>query len=265
MCPLADTHCHLDFNLFDTDREAALERAYESGVVRMLIPGIDLESSRKAISLADHHDALYVAVGIHPNEAHTWDAQSLSELRRLAAHPKVVAVGEIGLDYYRQHSPQDVQRRIFHDQLEVAAELSLPVVIHNREATVDLLPILAAWVAELGRVGSTLSEHPGVLHSYSADLDSARRAVSLGFFLGFTGPITFRKAHDLRQVVAGVSLESILVETDAPFLAPEPHRGRRNEPAYVRLVADKIAELHNISQETAAAVTYANAGKLFRW
>jgi TatD DNase family protein len=265
LCSLADTHCHLDFNLFDTDRESVLERARESGVVRILNPGIDLGSSRKAISIADLNNDLYAAVGVHPNDASTWEVQSLSDLRKLTDHPKVVAIGEIGLDYYRMRTPPDFQKHVFQDQLELAAELSLPVVIHNREATLDLMTIISSWVVELRKVGSTLSEHPGVLHSYSADFHTAMQAISLGFYIGFTGPITFRKAEDLRLVAAGIPLEAILVETDAPFLTPEPHRGKRNEPAYVGRVADKIAELQKISQDKAYEATFANSKKLFRW
>jgi len=265
LCTLADTHCHLDFNLFDPDREAVIERALAAGVEKILNPGIDLRSSMQALSLADHYEMVFAAVGVHPNDAKTWDEGTLSELRKLAAHPKVVAIGEVGLDYYRQYAPHELQKRILLNQLELAAELSLPVVIHNREATSDMLPILSKWAAELVRNGSALGQRSGVLHSYSADLESARQAIAAGFFIGFTGPVTFRKAQELRQVAAGIPLDKLLVETDAPFLAPEPHRGRRNEPSYVRLVADKIAELQNTEVETAAAVTYNNAGKLFRW
>ncbi len=183
----------------------------------------------------------------------------------LASHPKVVGIGEIGLDFYRQYSPHDVQKRVFQDQLELAAELNLPVVIHHRDAILDLLPILTAWVSELGRTGSILADRPGVLHSFSSDLESARQVASLGFYIGVTGPVTFRNAHALHEVVTEMPIESILVETDAPFLTPEPYRGKRNEPAHVRLVADKIAELKKISSEMAATITLNNAKILFRW
>jgi TatD DNase family protein len=265
LASLADSHCHLDFNLFDPDRDAVLERALSSGVERMLNPGVDLASSRSAIELAGRYEPVYVAVGVHPNDALTWDDQTLAELRRLAQHPKVSAIGEIGLDYYRKNTPPDWQRRVFRMQLELAGELGLPVVIHSRESISELLPLLSGWVAELARAGSPLAAHPGVLHSFSADLDSAREAISLGFFIGFTGPVTFPKAHELRQVVTGLPLESILIETDAPFLAPQEHRGERNEPSYVRFVADKIAQLHGRQADEVCAATYENARLLFKW
>jgi len=265
LCSLVDTHCHLDFNLFDSDREDVLQRAQEAGMVRILNPGIDLPSSEAALSLADQYPLVYAAIGVHPNDALTWNAASLAELRRLAQHPKVVAIGEIGLDYYRQHAPQDLQMRIFEEQLQLAGELGLPVVIHNREATADLLPILNRWAADLDRDGSQLVKHPGVLHSNSASLAAAREAISLGFMIGFSGPITFQKANELRQTAVGIPLQSILVETDAPFLTPEPYRGRRNEPAYVYYVVEKLAEIHSIPYNATADITEANAKTLFSW
>jgi TatD DNase family protein len=208
----------------------------------MLNPGVDLASSRSALDLAGRYEPVYVAVGVHPNDALTWDDQTLAELRRLAQHPKVSAIGEIGLEYYRKNTPP-----------------------HSRESISELLPLLSGWVAELARAGSPLAAHPGVLHSFSADLDSAREAISLGFFIGFTGPVTFPKAHELRRVVTGLPLESILIETDAPFLAPQEHRGERNEPSYVRFVADKIAQLHGRQADEVCAATYENARLLFKW
>ena len=262
---LVDTHCHLNFEAFDDDRQAVLERARQAGVERILNPGIDLPSSRAAVQLAERYPQVYAAVGVHPNEALSWTDETLQELRELAKHPKVVAIGEIGLDYYRDRAPQDEQRAIFSRQLLLAAEFDKPVIIHNREATEDVLKILTDWQMELVGGSPLLAQLPGVLHSFSYGEDAAREALRLNFFLGFTGPVTFRNAPDLQKLVSDLPLEKVLVETDAPFLTPHPHRGKRNEPAYVRLVAEKIAELHGLPFEIVANITSENAERLFRW
>jgi TatD DNase family protein len=208
---------------------------------------------------------VYAAVGVHPNDALTWQADTLAQLRESAADSKVVAIGEIGLDYYRDRAPRDLQRRVFLEQLALAAEIDLPVVVHNREATGDTLEILAGWQAELRESGSPLADRPGVLHSYSQAEEPARQAMALNFYIGFTGPVTFRNAPDLQRVAAALPIDRLLVETDAPFLAPHPQRGKRNEPAYVRLVVEKIAELKEMSFDSVASITTANAERLFRW
>lgn len=260
-----DTHCHLDFNTFDDDRQEVLGRAQDAGIVKILNPGIDIPSSRSAVALAEEFDAVYAAVGIHPNDALTWNASSKRELEELAKHPKVVAIGEIGLDYYRDRAPHELQQQIFIDQLEMAAELGLPVVIHNRQATADILRLLEEWSADLRQAGSDLVQNPGVLHSFSGDLPSAHNAISMGFKIGFTGPITYKNADELRRVAGSLPLESALIETDAPFLTPQSKRGSRNEPSYVKYVAEKLAELHNIDIDTTAQATYVNAKKLLKW
>jgi len=260
---LADTHCHLDFNTFGSDRSEVVERARQAGVERILDPGIDLETSRAVVRLADIYPEVYASVGVHPNSATTWDANSLVELRNLAVHPKVVAIGEIGLDYYRQHAPHDLQQQVFRQQLDLAAELGLPVVIHNREAGADTLSILKAWCTSVA--GTPLAEKPGVLHSYAGDDATALQALEFGFWLGITGPVTFRNAPEQQRLVAALPLERLLVETDSPFFAPHPHRGRRNEPAFVRLVAEKIAELQKQPVEKVFEITTASADRLFCW
>lgn len=262
---LADTHCHLDFDLFTPDREAVIARARQAGVDRILNPGIDLESSRAALELAEKYDIVYAAVGVHPNESTTWDGDTLRTLRELASHPKVVAIGEIGLDYYRDRAPRDLQQKVFQEQLMLAAELSLPVVIHNRQASDDVMEILKEWQVELMGANVLLAEHPGVLHSFSASEQAAHEAIGLNFYIGITGPVTFKNAPDLQQLVAHIPLDRLLIETDAPFLTPHPHRGERNEPAYVRFVAEKIAELHNLPVEMVSNSTSINAGRLFHW
>jgi TatD DNase family protein len=267
-----DTHCHLNFESFDTDRAGVLARARESGVIRILNPGIDLPTSQAAVALAQANPEVYSAIGVHPNSALSWTTGTLDELRQLARHAKVVAIGEIGLDYYRTWAPQDLQRNIFQQQLQLAAEVHLPVVIHSRNksaedrrAVVDVISMLAEWAAELRSQGLEVSQHPGVLHSYSDNADTAVRVFGLGFFIGVTGPVTFRSAVELQDVVAASSLDHLLIETDAPFLTPHPYRGKRNEPAYVRFVAERIAQIHNLPVEEVAEITTMNAVKLFHW
>lgn len=258
---LVDTHCHLNLRAYEGIREAVIQEAADAGVKHIINPGIDLPSTRDALALANVFPSLYVAAGIHPNSTADFSGAVLDEVRALAAHPKVVAIGEIGLDYYWDKAPKDVQRRAFEAQLTLAADLGLPVIVHNRETDADLLPILADWVAALP---DPLRERPGVLHSFSAPGPVADRALALGFYLGFTGPVTFKKAGDLRAIAARIPADRILIETDGPFLTPEPYRGRRpNRPAYVRYVAERIAQVRGISFEECAAQTTANAARLF--
>jgi TatD DNase family protein len=262
---LTDTHCHLYFEAFDSDRQQVIERARAAGLVRILNPGIDLETSRAAIQLTENYPEVYAAVGIHPNSASAWNLRSLIELRSLANHPKVVAIGEIGLDYYRDRTPVGLQKEVFRDQLALAAELGLPVVLHNRQASDDMLDILSDWHAQLQKSGSQLVDRPGVMHSFSSNLDTARKALAIGFRIGITGPVTFRNAADLQTVVKSLPTDRLLIETDSPFLAPHPLRGKRNEPACVANIAEKIAELHGLLLPTVASVTTASADRLFHW
>lgn len=262
---LVDTHCHLNFDVFDDDRDDVVGRAREFGVVRILNPGIDLTTSQAALDLAEKYPEVYAAVGVHPNDANAWGPETLDSLRELASRQKVVAIGEIGLDYYRDRTPPARQHEVFRAQLELAAELSLPVVIHNRDAASDLMEILREWKMELASHNPLLSQAPGVLHAFSADPAIAAEAVDLGFYLGIAGPVTFPKAELLRDVVQITSLEHLLVETDSPFLTPQQHRGKRNEPAYVRFTASKVAEIHDIEDEIARSIIEQNAGRLFRW
>jgi len=258
---LWDTHCHLNLNNFAEDLAEVLLRAHQAGVSRILVPGIDLQTSQQALDLAEKHPEIYAAVGIHPNDGLTWTEETLPRLRQLAAHPRCVAIGEIGLDYYRDRCPRDLQQTIFQAQLKLAGEMNLPVIIHNREASDDVLPILEAWAATLP---PALKERPGVLHSFSASASMADRALAINFYLGFTGPVTYKNADELRRVALSTPLERMLVETDAPFLTPVPHRGKRNEPAYIPLIADRIAALRGLALDEFAAATTANAVRLFR-
>ncbi len=264
---LVDSHCHLYFEAFDEDRAEVIARARRNGVKVMLSLGVDVPSSRATVALAEAHEGIYAAVGVHPNDAaRAWEGErTLEALRALTASPKVVAIGEIGLDYYRDRTPRPMQWHVLRQQLDLAAELGLPVSIHNREATADLLGILREWVADLREEGNPLAERPGVWHAFGGTEAEGRAAFELGFLLGIGGPVTFKNAPERRRVVASLPLGALMLETDAPFLAPHPYRGRRNEPAYVHLVAAQIAELHNLSLEDVAQLTSQNAQKLFRW
>jgi TatD DNase family protein len=274
---LTDTHCHLDLEHFDPDRAEVLERAWQAGLTRILLPGIDLASSQKVLALARSHPRLYAAVGVHPNDSLGWQADTAGALRQLLQGSledrKIVAIGEVGLDYYWNDAPHKLQRKVLVEQLDLAAQERLPVVLHLRErddalegdCALDLLLILQEWVAALRQADNPLVQAPGVLHSFSGSLGTAGAAMQLGFFIGITGPLTFKKADARREVVKSLPLDRILTETDAPYLAPVPQRGRRNEPAFVRHITDKIAEIHNKSPEEIAAITSANAARLFSW
>lgn len=261
---LVDSHCHLDWDSFDGEREAVLQHAAAAGVGLVLNPGTDLARSRRAVELAERFEMVYAAVGIHPNDAGEWTGDAADELRELADHPKVLAIGEIGLDYYWKKTTPELQAEVLRAQLDLAADLELPVIIHNREASQHVMAILAQWQSELAEAGNPLAERPGVLHSFSGDAAMAHTAIEHNFFVGITGPVTFKNAPELQALVADLPLEHLLIETDSPFLTPHPHRGERNEPAYVALVAEKIAELKGLPVETVAAATTANVQTLFQ-
>lgn len=255
---LTDTHCHLDLDQFDADRDAVIQRAVDAGLTRILVPGIDLLSSRAAVLLAEQEEIVYAAVGVHPNSGTTWDAATPEELRDLAGHPKVVAIGEIGLDFYRDRTPKLLQRKVFREQLSLAAELDLPVIIHDRDAHNEVIPMLVEWAPDLG-------EKPGVLHSYSGNIRQAEAVLEAGYYLGVTGPVTFKNALEMQEVAQLAPQDRLLIETDGPYLTPHPYRGKRNEPAHVQYVAEKIASLRGISLEAVGEFTSQNAVKLFSW
>jgi TatD DNase family protein len=257
---LFDTHCHLNFEAYDADRADVVARAADAGVTRILNPGIDLPTSRAAVEMAARFERVYAAVGVHPNSSAGFAPALLDELRTLAAAPGVVAIGEIGLDYYWDRSPRERQVAAFEQQLALAAALELPVIIHNRDASEDVLAVLETWVPTLP---PALKARPGVLHSFSAPLSIAERALAAGFYLGFTGPITFKKADDVRAAARLAPLDRVLVETDGPFLTPVPFRGQRNEPAYIPYIVQALAQTKDLPETTAAAALLGNARRLF--
>ena len=249
---LIDSHAHLDDRAFGKDRAAVIARAFAEGIGIVTI-GSDLRSSREAVRLAGRHRRIWATVGVHPHDAKHVDAHTLEGLEALAKHGEAVAIGEIGLDYYRDLSPRDVQRRAFREQLDLARRFGLPICLHNRESTDDLLAILR----EAG------DAHRGVVHSFLGDAELAREFLDLGLHLGIGGPVTYPKNGAVREAVRVVPPERLLVETDSPYLTPVPYRGRRNEPLYVAYVAEEIAALKGIDVEDVAARTTENAARLF--
>jgi TatD DNase family protein len=255
---LVDTHCHLDWNAFDADRDEVIRRAIDGGVTRMLTIGVDVPSSRRAVELAAQYAEVYAAVGVHPNDCADFDVAMLQEVRLLAQQPKVIAIGEIGLDYYWHKVDHGVQVRAFQAQLELAAELGKPVIVHSREAAADTIGMLEQFTAHAARI-------TGTLHSYFDDLSIMQRAFAIGFYCGVTGPITFKKSDREREIVRQAPLDRLLIETDAPFLTPVPHRGQRNEPAYVRHVAETIAQVKGLTVDVVAQRTTLNANQMLGW
>jgi TatD DNase family protein len=263
---LVDTHCHIDAKQFENDPpEAVIERALRVGVRRMVNIGTNLETSAAAVELAQAQARVYAAVGVDPNDAEGFDEASISRLRSLASRPKVVAIGEIGLDYHWDVVARDEQARVFRVQLDLACELGLPVVIHNRDADEDTGAILIEW-ASSPAVKARFADRPvGVMHCYSGDLDLAQRLHELGFLISLAGVVTFKNARALQAVAKEMPVSALVIETDAPYLSPHPHRGERNEPARVRNIAEFVAGLREDALEEIARATTRNAASLFGW
>jgi TatD DNase family protein len=249
---LADSHTHLEFPQFDEDREQVFERAWESGIRHIVAigSGTGPHRLRAGLEMAEGRDWVYPTIGIHPHEARLAAQEHFAELERLAADPRVIAVGEIGLDYHYDHSPRDVQETVFRHQLELAQASRLPVIIHCREAWDDCLHILEERWKPTG-LG-------GILHCFSGSFDDARRGIDSGFHVSFAGTLTFPKSVELRDAAARLPWDRILIETDCPFLAPVPKRGKRNEPAFVRYVAEQLALIRGVSAQEAGATTTRN-------
>lgn len=247
-----DTHAHYDSEAFDDDRDALLTRLPSQGVSLILNPGCDEETSEMAVSYAEAYPYVYAAVGWHPHEANSMNGTGIDYLRRRAAHPKVAAIGEIGLDYHYDFAPRDVQRDVFERQLALAAELDLPVLIHDREAHADCLSIVKNFPGLRG-----------VFHCYSGSRETARELYKLGFHISFTGVVTFKNARRSLEVVEEAPLDRLLLETDAPYMAPEPFRGKRSNSSMLRQIAEKIGDLRGLSYEEVAAITLRNGKALF--
>lgn len=248
-----DSHAHINFPNFDKDRDKVVERARASDIDYILNIGVDLPNSRESIRLAEKHDLIYAAVGIHPHDAVNVPSDYLKELEAMLQHPKVVAVGEIGLDFYRNYSPRDIQRKILLDQLQLAVATNLPVIVHTRNAWSEILDIFQ---------GEFKGKLKGVFHCFSGDEKIARRVLEFGFNISFTGVVTFKNARAL-EVAKTVPIDRLLLETDCPFMAPFPYRGKRCEPAYIPIIADKIAEAKGCDEKVVAKKTSENVKRLF--
>lgn len=250
-----DTHTHLNDSTLFSQAVELVKRAADAGVARMVVPGYDQESSQRAMELAARFTNVYAAVGIHPHDAKTVTDQDYANLESWANDPKVVAIGEIGLDYYYDNSPRDVQAEVFRTQMAIANQHRLPIIIHDRDAHGDVL----ALIKEVSPLVAG-----GILHSFSGSLEMAEECMKLGFYLSFSGPLTFKNAKRPREVAASLPLDRLLVETDAPYLTPEPYRGKQNEPANVRLVLEKLFEIREEKADVIANSVYQNALRVFQ-
>ncbi len=250
---LFDSHAHIDDEKFDIDREEVIQRAIDNGVTGIINVGASMESSARSIALAEKYEGIYAAVGIHPHDAKDALDTDYEQLVRWSALDKVVAIGEIGLDYYYDFSPREVQRSVFIHQLDVARQTNMPFIIHDRDAHGDVLEILKKEAKGL----------KGVLHCFSGSLEMANEVIKMGLYVSIAGPVTFKNAAKLPEIVTKVPLEYLLVETDSPYLTPQPYRGKRNEPAYVKLVAEQVANLRGIELDVLAKATSENVKRLF--
>lgn len=249
-----DTHVHLNADQYDEDLQDVIERALEAKVEKMVVVGFDRKTIERAMKLADEFDFIYAVIGWHPVDAIDCTEEDLQWIEQLAAHPKVVGIGETGLDYYWDKSPKDVQQELFRKQIHLAQKLNLPIIIHNREATGDVVKILREENA--ATVG-------GVMHCFSGSVETARECIEMNFMISLGGPVTFKNARMPKEVAKEIPLEYLMIETDAPYLAPHPYRGKRNEPSFVPLVAEEIARQKELTVEEVAKVTTSNATKFF--
>ncbi|MCY7467518.1 TatD family hydrolase [Bacillus safensis] len=252
---LFDTHAHLNAEQYNEDLEQVIERAKSEKVEKIVVVGFDRPTITRAMELIEEYDFIYAAIGWHPVDAIDMTDEDLAWIKDLSQHEKVVAIGEMGLDYYWDKSPKDVQKEVFRRQIALAKEVNLPIVIHNRDATEDVVTILKEeGAAEVG----------GIMHCFTGSLETAKACMEMNFYISFGGPVTFKNAKKPKEVVKEIPRDKLLIETDCPYLTPVPFRGKRNEPSYVKYIAEQIAELREISFEELAELTTKNAKKVFR-
>ncbi|XQY91960.1 TatD family hydrolase [Metabacillus sp. HB246100] len=251
---LFDTHAHLNAIQYNEDLQEVINRAIAEKVTRIVVVGFDRETITRAMELTEEYDMIYAAVGWHPVDAIDMTDDDLKWIKELASHPKVVAIGEMGLDYYWDKSPKEIQKEVFRKQIQLAKEVKLPIIIHNRDATEDVVAILKDEGA---------SEVGGIMHCFTGSIEVAKQCMDMNFYLSFGGPVTFKNAKKPKEVAKDIPLDRLLIETDCPYLTPHPYRGKRNEPSYVKYVAEQIAELRGMSFEEIAEKTSDNANKVF--
>ncbi|MFT3657093.1 putative metal-dependent hydrolase YcfH [Bacillus sp. B01(2024)] len=252
---LFDTHAHLNAEQFDTDLEEVIARAKAEKVERIVVVGFDKPTITRAMELIEEYDFIYAAIGWHPVDAIDMTEEDLLWIKELSAHEKVVAIGEMGLDYHWDKSPKDIQKEVFRKQIALAKEVNLPIIIHNRDATEDVVTILKEEGAE---------EVGGIMHCFTGSAEVARQCMDMNFYISFGGPVTFKNAKKPKEVAKEIPNDRLLIETDCPFLTPHPFRGKRNEPSYVKYVAEQLAELKGLTYEEIASITTENAKRLFR-
>ena len=250
---LIDSHSHLILEAFDNDRDEVIEQSFSSGVTHIIQSCDNLQEIEKNLILAKKYKNIWSSVGIHPHEAKTWTNESKDTILNYTKEEKVIAIGETGLDFFYNYSPKDVQVMVFHEQIKIAKEVSLPLIIHCRDAFKEALELLKNEKSD-----------EGVFHCYTGDMETAEEALKLGFYISWSGIVTFKNANDLRLIAKEIPLEKTLIETDCPFLTPLPYRGKRNEPKYVQYVAQELAKIHNISVEEIGEITSNNTKRLFR-
>lgn len=251
---LIDSHAHLDDGRFDNDRDEIINKLRDEGIELVLNPGADLTTSKKAVKLADEYDFIYAAVGCHPHDSKYMDDDTMDVFRDLSKNEKVIAIGEIGLDYYYDNSDRETQKIWFREQIRLATELDLPYIVHDRDAHEDLFKIMKE---------EAKSNTRGILHCYSGSMEMAKEFIKLGFYISLAGPVTFKKAKTPKMVAREVPIDKLLIETDSPYLTPEPYRGKRNEPKFVRYVAEEIAGIREVSTEVIIQSTNRNFKSLF--
>ena len=251
---LIDTHAHLFYPNFEDDLEEVIQRAEEAGIDFILVPATDLQSAEKVIKLTEQYDMIYGAVGIHPHETKGWNSSLVEEIESLAGHNKIVAIGEIGLDYYYDYSPKEKQIEAFKSQIDLALKLDLPIIVHNRDSDEDMMEIIGSYCS---------SGLKAQFHCFNGSQKDAYELMHMGYMISFTGNITFKKADELREILKNIRIDQILLETDSPFLTPVPNRGKRNEPANVKFIAEQVAEAHNLSVADVGRITSFNAFRIF--
>ena len=249
---LTDTHCHLFYEQLKNDLSNVLSRANEMNVTRFICVGTNINDSKECLSITENHENIFSSVGIHPHDSKDTEDGYIDEIYELMEYESMIAIGEMGLDYYRNISPPEIQEKVFREQLEIAQDLNRPIIFHNRDADSDIIKVLSDY-----------PEVIGVAHCFSSTLETANSLLEMGYYISFSGNITFKNNH-LSEVVKEIPLHRILVETDSPYLSPEPYRGKTNEPSRVRIVAEKVAEIKNIPFEDIAKHTHENASELFQ-